>query len=209
MSSAGLFAGVDEAICSVLGLKERKQLRQRKTYLEIVPVQADVLVDLVRQLHALMAANLGNRQPSAQNWRWERQICIDDINPSPEVVLERAVALLAERGHLTEKWCNQIPVASGLVDHKSDRRAAVDLARLAGGRLDLYELKWESDTPIYAAFGILRYGLAYLLCRVNPTTAIASPNAIRAAEEMKRNFLGNIYALSRGLAGILPCIPVL
>ena len=62
---------------------------------------------------------------------------------------------------------NQIPVASGLINDRLDKRAAVDLARIAEDRLDLYELKWKSDTPIYAAFEILRYGLAYLLCRAN------------------------------------------
>ena len=58
-------------------------------------------------------------------------------------------------------------MASGLIDDRLDKRAAVDLARIEEDCLDLYELKWASDTPIHAAFGILRYGLAYLLCRAN------------------------------------------
>jgi hypothetical protein len=36
---AGLFAGVDEAICCALGLKEKKQLRQRKTWREVTPIR--------------------------------------------------------------------------------------------------------------------------------------------------------------------------
>lgn len=163
---AGLFAGTDEAICCVFGLKHVRQLRQRTTYREIAchPVPPNVLADLVRQLHRLVSANLGERKPSAENWRWKPQTRIHDENKSPEVVLERAVALLVKQGSL-DGWCNQIPVASGLVDHKSDKRAAVDLAKIEGDRLDLYELKWASDTPVHAAFEILRYGLAYLLCR--------------------------------------------
>jgi hypothetical protein len=168
--SAGLFAGVDEAICGVFVLKDGRHLRQRKTCLEVAsrPVAAEKLIELVRQLYRRVGDNLGERKPSPKNWRWKPQVRIQDRNKSPEVVLERAVALLAERGCL-DKWCNQIPVASGLVDHKLDKRAAVDLARIEGDRLHLYELKWKSDTPIHAAFGILRYGLAYLLCRVNRT----------------------------------------
>lgn len=167
---AGLFAGTDKAIHGAFDLKEGEHLKQWTTCREVAGhrVSADVLVDLVRRLHRSMGAKLRKRKPSAENWRWETQTHILDRNKSPEVLIERAVALLAKRGCLSE-WCNQIPVASGLVDHKSDKRAAVDLAKLAGSRLDLYELKWTSDTPIYAAFEILRYGLAYLLCHVNRT----------------------------------------
>ena len=174
----GLFAGVDEAICSVLGLEDKKQLKQRTTYRKVAcrRVPPDVLVDLVRLLYGLVStnlANLGGHKPSPKNWRWEPKFIIADCNDSSEVVLERAIALLAKREPLAEKrgplaeWSNQIPAASGLVDPRLDKRAAVDLARIVKDRLDLYELKWKSDTPIYAAFEILRYGLAYLLYRVN------------------------------------------
>jgi hypothetical protein len=168
--SGGLFAGTDAAICHVLGLKHARQLRQRTAYLQIArsQVSADVLIDLVRTLYRLVESNRRERKPSSENWRWKPQTYIAGKNKSPEIVLERAIALLAHRGDLND-WSNQIPVASGLVDHKSDKRAAVDLARIKDGQLDLYELKWASDTPVYAAFEILRYGLAYLLCRVNRT----------------------------------------
>jgi hypothetical protein len=170
----GLFAGTDEAIRGVFGLKERKHLKQWTTCREVAGrrVSADVIVKLVRQLYTSVGDKLGDRKPSTQNWRWKPQIHIEDRNESPEVVLERAVALLAKRGCLDE-WCNQIPVASGLVDHKADKRAAVDLARIKGDRLDLYELKWKSDTPVHTAFEILRYGLAYVLCRANPKLGYA------------------------------------
>ena len=66
-----------------------------------------------------------------------------------------------------QSGATRIPVASGLIDEKLNKRAAVDLAKIEEDRLDLYELKCESDNPVYAAFEILQYGLAYLLCRVN------------------------------------------
>lgn len=94
----------------------------------------------------------------------ERQTTLATENTSPEVVLERAIAMLGERGDLTN-WHNQIPVASGLVNGKADKRAAVDLIHIGEQKIDLVELKWTSDTPAFAAFEILLYGLAYLLCR--------------------------------------------
>jgi hypothetical protein len=168
----GLFSGTDMAIRNALGLEEGRQLRH-KTNQALVgkSVKTEALINLVRELYQIVETNLRDRAPSVENWRWRLQTYIGEKNISPEVILERAVAILAEQGQLDAvgRWCNQIPVASGLVDHKSDKRAAVDLARIAGERLDLYELKWKSDTPIYAAFEILLYGLAYLLCRVNQT----------------------------------------
>jgi hypothetical protein len=47
------------------------------------------------------------------------------------------------------------------------KRAAIDLLEYKGNSAAFVELKWASDTPAYAAFEILRYGLAYLLCRDN------------------------------------------
>jgi hypothetical protein len=187
-SREGLFAGTDLAICHALGLDDAKQLKWRTTYRELSrrPVAVDVLVDLTKHLYRLISSNLGERTPSIENWRWMPQAKIHPGNRSPEVILERSIALLVERKHL-KGWCNQIPVASGLVDSRSDRRAAVDLASITGDRLDLYELKWKSDTPIYAAFEILRYGLAYLLCRKNPAYA--------SLETMKVEALGlNVLA---------------
>jgi hypothetical protein len=70
--------------------------------------------------------------------------------------------MLSEAG-----WSNQVPVASGLIDHRLDKRAAIDLVELTDERARFIELKWESDTPAFAAFEVLRYGLAYLFCRVN------------------------------------------
>ena len=91
---------------------------------------------------------------------------LSDHNKSPEVLLERAVAILAEKG-VMPGWLNQVPVASGLVDDRSDKRAALDLVELKDNVARFVELKWESDTPAYAAFEVLRYGLVYLFSHVN------------------------------------------
>ena len=80
--------------------------------------------------------------------------------------LERALAILGDKGDLPG-WYNQIPVASGFMDEWADKRAAVDLLYTDGNQVDLVELKWASDTPLYALFEILRYGLVFLFCRQN------------------------------------------
>jgi len=67
-------------------------------------------------------------------------------------------------------WANQIPVASGLLGPHADKRRAVDLAHRCQSHRSqrcyvLIELKERSDTPLYAAFEILRYGLLYVFSR--------------------------------------------
>jgi hypothetical protein len=73
-------------IHGVFGLKEREHLKQWTTCLEVAGrrVSADVLIELVRQLYRSVGDKLGNRKPSAENWRWKPQIRIQDRNMSPE-----------------------------------------------------------------------------------------------------------------------------
>lgn len=129
-------------------------------------IGVETLANLVVELHSHIVANWKGRTPSRENWRLERQTVIAPRNKSPEVVLERAIAMLGKRGVLA-RWYNQIPVASGLVDGRADKRAAVDLIHVQTGQTDLVELKWASDNPVFAVFEILQYGIAYLLCRDN------------------------------------------
>ncbi len=74
--------------------------------------------------------------------------------------------MLGEAGTLPG-WLNQVPVASGLINDRFDKRAALDLVKLEDDAARFVELKWKSDTPAYAAFEVLRYGLVYLFSRVN------------------------------------------
>ena len=101
---------------------------------------------------------------------WELR-CACDIsshNPYPETRIEYAVAMLAARGHMPE-WFNQCPVASGICDSSRNRRSSVDLVHWdeANKCARLVELKWESDDPPSALRQILRYGAAYIFCRVH------------------------------------------
>lgn len=101
-------------------------------------------------------------------WLLRRECGIRHDNRSPETMLEKAVAMLAERGHMPG-WYNQCPVASGIVGSHSDRRSDVDLVNCSESRRNvrLVELKWESDNPRSALQQILRYGVAYIFCRVH------------------------------------------
>lgn len=85
-----------------------------------------------------------------------------------ETMLEKAVAMLAENGHMPG-WFNQCPTASGIVSPSSDKRSNVDLThwKEADGHARLIELKWESDSPSEAVWQVLRYGTAYVFCRMH------------------------------------------
>ena len=83
-------------------------------------------------------------------------------------MLEKAVAMLAKNGHMPG-WFNQCPTASGIGDSSRNRHSDVDLVhwREENGHARLVELKWGSDSPSEAVRQILRYGAAYIYCRMH------------------------------------------
>lgn len=165
--SISIFDGTDEIIESALDFRPGEKLKQKSTCrrLASAPLRTPILETLVTDLYERIAGNWPGRIPSRQNWRRERQTYLSPKNKSAEVLLERAIALLGSRG-LLEDWFNQVPVASGLIDGKADKRVAVDLVCHQSDSIDFVELKWKSDTPAFAAFEILRYGLVYLFSHV-------------------------------------------
>ena len=165
--SGGIFDGTDKVIASFLGFRDNQRLKHRSLSRSLNDTgtgDRDFLA-LVSDLYDCIEANHSGRQPSRENWRSNRVTTLADHNKSPEVLLERAVAMLGEAGTLPG-WLNQVPVASGLVDDRN-KRTALDLVELKDETARFVELKWESDTPAFAAFEVLRYGLAYLFCRIN------------------------------------------
>ena len=166
-----IFKGTDERIHSFLGLGDGKTWKQKSTCLRLSSAPKDMpsFETLVSGLYGLIEENRSDHTPSLENWRITRQLSISPKNSSPEILLERAIARLGEHGELKE-WFNQVPVASGLIDDKADKRAAIDLLRHKDNWAEFVELKWKSDTPVFAAFEILLYGLAYLYSRVNRKT---------------------------------------
>ena len=101
--------------------------------------------------------------PSPENWRFTRHPDFQDAGDQlgPEVALERTIIQVVDH----ENWANQIPVDSGILGRASQ---TLDLAFRAGSAFELIELKAaDGDTPLSAAFQILRYGLAYAFFRKN------------------------------------------
>lgn len=99
--------------------------------------------------------------PSEGNWVWRDAESVP-ATASPEVRLERQV--IAQGG--LDGWSYQMSTASGLHGPASGRRRAIDLVhRGEDQRYEFIELKVNSDQPLYAAFEILGYGLAYLHAR--------------------------------------------
>ena len=170
-NSLGIFRRTDEIISDFLGLRHGETLNQKTTCrrLSSTPLEKPRFERLVSDLYERIEKNRSERSPSKSNWQPRRQTYLNPENKSPEVLLERAIAILGRR-EILGGWYNQIPVASGLVDDRADKRAAIDLLLLEDGRAEFVELKWESDSPVFAAFEILLYGLAYLFARVNRKT---------------------------------------
>ena len=105
---------------------------------------------------------------SKKLWKLRHATEISPCNTSKEVVLEKTVANLAKRGHMPG-WFNQCLAASGIGGSSRTRRSDVDLVHWDGSnrRARLVELKWGSDDPPYALREVLRYGAAYLFCRIH------------------------------------------
>lgn len=105
---------------------------------------------------------------SGNLWALRQETNISSHNPSPEVILERSVVMMARRERMTGYY-NQCPAASGIFAPYKDRRSAVDLVHWSGADMSarLIELKWMSGGPGEALAQILRYGVLYVLCRVH------------------------------------------
>lgn len=159
-----LFAGTDKLICSMLEIQSRRQLNSRD--LRIDPLPDHKALYLVRNLYEKMAGAVPCRieRRSAKLWQCRHATDIADRHQSQETMLEKAVVLLAKHGHMPG-WFNQCPAASGITDSHSDRNRAVDLVHLSDDTARLIELKWASNTPAYAVFQLLEYGLSYVLAR--------------------------------------------
>lgn len=177
-NSRSIFEGKDEIIYSFLGLGDGETIDHKAICRRLIsqPDGLSSFTELVSDLYRLIEENRSDHSPSCgmpsrQNWRLERQVStLSPNNRSPEILLERAIALLGEERDFLADWYNQIPVASGLRDGRADKRAAIDLLRYEDGQAEFVELKWKGNTPIFAAFEILVYGLAYLFARDNQKT---------------------------------------
>jgi hypothetical protein len=122
------------------------------------------LTDAYNRIHKnwCNAVSAGESSYSQENWRWKRHLETSPVNTSPEVTLERAIVRA-----LGENWSNQMPTASGLVAHRG-KTSNVDLVlRKDPDSYSFFELKVESNNPLFAAIEILLYGLLFVWSRNN------------------------------------------
>jgi hypothetical protein len=168
MAESSIFDGMDFLVAAALGLKPGEHLKQKSTCRRLNSEHGmqDKICSLVSDLYRKISSQEFTRPPSRENWRLERKADLGDGNKGPEIVLEKAIATVAANGPL-DSWYNQIPVASGFINENADKRAAIDLLDYHGDSVSFVELKWDYSTPAFAAFEILLYGMAYLLCRDN------------------------------------------
>ena len=176
---AGLFSDTDYVIHQFLGF-ERKKLDNKETSIPLVSDKE--CFKFINEMYNTMEINyssIGSKPKSISRklWNCRYASCIGECNSSPEKILEKAVAMLAEKGHMPG-WFNQCPVASGITGPHADPKRAVDLVfwsksnkksrliELKFGR-NKPELKFGSNTPPYALFEVLDYGLAYIFCRAH------------------------------------------
>jgi len=174
----GILKDVNGLIDSGLGLKIGKTPRHKNetscrdlTKTPNIEFDASVLIaDIYDQIGKNWDASRYHVR-SEENWRWEKQKGIDANNDSPEVSLERAIVNIPKQIWAdADCWINQVPVASGLVAPYADG-GRIDLVHGCGDNAyEFIELKVGSDTPLYAAMEILKYGVLYIFCREDERT---------------------------------------
>ena len=118
-------------------------------------------------------------------WKLRCACNISDNNTSGETMIEKSVAILASKGHM-KGWFNQCPAASGIGDSSRNRRRDVDLVHWndSASQARMIELKMNSDDPHAALRQILRYGAAYLFCRIHKDKLPLDKNRLMQARHV-------------------------
>ena len=107
-------------------------------------------LDDIGEIYSRLEANCPNPASTSQRlWELRRATRISAHNPSEETMLEKAVAMLAARGHM-DGWFNQCPTASGIGDSSRDKRRNVDLVHWStpNRHARLVALKWGATIPL-------------------------------------------------------------
>lgn len=155
------------SICNGVAAIQARYVRAAGAHLDELDA-AGLLAEMLARIDInweLSPRLLEGKRPSAENWRLERRPYIAARNTSPEKTLEKAIAK-------DEPWFNQVPTASGLYDHRSDKLRNLDLVRrLTETSYECIELKVASNTPLEAALELLTYAALYLVARRRYTEA--------------------------------------
>jgi hypothetical protein len=170
-AQTSIFGGAEMLICKALQLSNLRHRSALASFAQKIPSVEEIghlLEDMFARIACNWEAALARTKlpASAENWRWHKPVPAHaEHNPSPEVTFERAVVQAALACGRMD-WSNQVPIASGIGGSNANRRRAIDLIhRRSEGAFDFIELKIGSDTPLFAAFEIIQYGMIWLLSR--------------------------------------------
>ena len=174
-SKSSILTGVDNIIDEALGLKDigKRPFYKHKTSCQklcksAIAVNIGVLLEQIYVKIILNWEKAKHHQLSAENWRFTKQKKLGADNDK-EVALERAIVNVPEEVWPDAGcWKNQIPIASGFVGSRADKRRAIDLAyKREDGSYEFIELKVDESggTPVFAAMEIIQYGLLYVFAR--------------------------------------------
>jgi hypothetical protein len=168
-SQIGFLDGTQEIIDSALGnpaggytsITAANQLNVQK-------LSAAEVRCVVKSLWQRMAVNwveAGCQSRGKVNWRWQLSPLTASSLPlsttQSEIILQRKVA-----GFSSERWSNETPTGSGLSGGSRGDPGGLDLAYWKNPDVYMIELKTGSNTPVSAAFQVVRYGLALVLARL-------------------------------------------
>ena len=129
-------------------------------------------MDNITDIYNQMEANYRGSpcSESKELWKLQYECNLFPSQQTPQTMLDKAVAMLAARGHM-HGWFNRCPVAAGIIDPRADNNYRVDLVHWSESskhaRLVKLKWKWQSNDPLSALMQILRYGAAYIFCRVH------------------------------------------
>jgi len=160
-------------------IQAAKDLSKNGPLASAVKADASELLKAILNLIANNHENAGGGPATPVVWRLRKVPKLEPENDSAEKVLEKLVVML-----LGPKWSNQVAVASGYIPGAaSDKKRAIDLVHDCGnGEFEFIELKYGdatqgygSNTPLYAAWEIVLYGLLYAHARKKSDRSDASP----------------------------------
>lgn len=94
---ASIFAGSMTIIGNFFALAAPETIKQKLTCRKVAanPIECERFYLLAQDLYEDFACRRRNRNVSSQNWRWALQTELNKANRSPEVLIERALAVLA------------------------------------------------------------------------------------------------------------------
>ncbi|MBA2433700.1 MAG: hypothetical protein H0V54_01205 [Chthoniobacterales bacterium] len=118
---------------------------------------------LIARLEQNIEERTRYRGVSDKNWELRRRDAYKDTQLLREEVLERRIIKAMKNAH-RDDWFNKCATVSGDLTPRSG--CHIDLIRRCSNEeFELIELKVGSDTPVFAAFEILRNALFYLRAR--------------------------------------------